>query len=244
MAANTGASIGGTSLQDLYNLTGNPDARGYGNLIGGLGTQQANQIDASGAYPLQQQANSGLGTTTSALTNLVSSGSGIAPATDWQTVQDQVTKALANTGNINNAQTINSDQQALTSGMAQRGMTGSSFDQSGQVGLQNLSAILNGQNQASALQGGITAGQTQMNQQDTQYQQQLNTILSALSGLSGVSNLGATQSNLSGATNILGQGGNLVENQQAQEIQSNPWNIITSALTGLGQDAATWLAAP
>ena len=240
--ANMTTPTGTYSLQDLFNTTGNPDMRGYGNLLGGLGTTAIDQIGESGAYPLQQQANAGLATTTNALQSLLGSGSGIAPATPWQTVENEVTQAYDQAGNINNAQQIAGDQQTLAAGMGQRGLTGSTFNQSGQVGLQNLQALLGGQTNAQGLQAGITAGQTQMNQQDTQYQQQLNSMLAGLTGLSNVSNLGANQSNLSGASNILAQAGDLVGNQQAQEIQSNPWNQITQLLTGLGSDAATVFA--
>src|ERR1035437_3347664 len=121
------------TVERLMNLTCNADALGIGNLIGGLGATQANQIGASGAYPLQQQANQDLFNTTGALQGLVSGGDGIAPATDWQTVQSQVENAYKQMGNLNNAQQINADQQTLASGMGQRGLTGSTFNQSGQV---------------------------------------------------------------------------------------------------------------
>lgn len=251
-------------------ITGNQDSRAVGNALTQLGALQGQNILGSGAQAIQDQANAGMSAPINSLSAYLSSMGtsafaipqaptlptsaqyGIADPTDWQSVQSQVQSAVGAQANLGNAQQLQADRQALTANMAGRGMTGSSIDTSGQVGLQNLQSILGAQANAQGLQAGITAGQTQLGVQNQQYQQMLNTLTqqyglsaeqaqqmlstyqSGLGDLSSLSGLGYNQANLGQASNIISQGGNLIAGQQAQEISSSPVGQIGSILSGIG----------
>ena len=263
-------STPGNSLGQEFNTianVGNADARYYGNQLASLGGLEGQNIVSNGAQGLNTAVNTRLSAPVSNIASYLSNtgtsayatpaaptlpGSGITPATDWQTVQNQVQQAIGGQANVNNAQQLSADQQALNANMAARGMTGSNVAQSGQVGLQNLASILGAQANAQGLQAGITAGQTQMNQQNTQYQQALNTIMqqyglsaeaaqqmlqsytSALGSLGSIGQTGYNEAQLTPAGNLIAQGGNLVAGQQAQEATSSPLGEIGSILSGIG----------
>jgi hypothetical protein len=77
--------------------------------------------------------------------------SALSQTPDWQTAGAEVRKAYGDTANVATAQNLNAGQQALAASMAQRGLTGSSINNSGMVGLQNLASIQGAQANAQGL---------------------------------------------------------------------------------------------
>jgi hypothetical protein len=213
--------------------TTSADSRSAGNELNLLGSYLTQQAQASPWGAVNNTAAGGVNNMASAIAGGTSP---LSQTPNWQTTQNQVEQTYDQSANLNNAQNINSQQQALAAMMGQSGMTGSTFNQSGQVGLQNLSALLGAQANEQGLTAGLAAGSSLRNEASTDY-------LNALQGLNTVSNtsLNQTQQPLQTGINAISAGGNAILGQANQEASSNP---LGSILGMLGQAGGAYLAAP
>ena len=151
---------------------------------------------------------------------------------DPQAVGAQVQQAYADAGNIATAQNLALDNGALQSAMAQRGLTGSTFNNSAQVGLQNASALQGGQNNLAGLMASLQASQAADSEQSGNF-------YNALGGLAGVQNQASTAANLIpviNASNSVASGYGNAGQTYAQQGQG-----FGQAVSGLGNLAGTAL---
>lgn len=212
--------------------TNSADSRSVGNELNLLGSSLVEQAQTSPWAGVNTTAAGGLGTMATSLAN---GSSPLSQTPNWQTVQNQVEQTYDQSANLNNAQNINSQQKALAAMMGQSGMTGSTFNQSGQVGLQNLSAILGANANEQGLTAGLAAGQGIRQEGATDY-------LNALQGLNtiGTNSLNQTQQPLQTGINTMTSGGNAILGQA-----NTPSNSSLGGILGmLGQLGGAYLSSP
>lgn len=237
MANSDTATNPNASLQNILDTwqanSGNLNQGAMGNLLADLGINAGQQAATSPYNAVNNTVAGGLGNAATGLAGYLTTGSGtpLGQTPNWQTVQNQVEQTYDQSADLNNAQNIAAQQQALAASMGASGLTGSTFNESGNVGLQNLSALLGAQANEQGLAAGLQEGQSLRNESTQDY----------LSGLGALGSIGQTafnQINPTTASNILSQaggafGGQAGTNASNASASDSLWGDIGSGLMGM-----------